>query len=158
MSDWVVTALIGLGNEPEEAENIATVFRAIRTRADPDALQVFLGVVAEMGNQAEAKIDAAEAEVTRLRAERERLAGDNAILKKALVKMDALEREVHDYRNLMDSLIGVYERDWMGAKASAPAVAMREYVRSTQLHIRKWQTAALATSGGAGAQAEQEMR
>ena len=56
---------------------------------------------------------------------------------------DALQREVHDYRNLMDTLIDLYQRDWMGAKTSAPASAMREYIRSTQTHIRKWQTEAL---------------
>jgi hypothetical protein len=68
MSDWVVTALVGLGNDPQEAEVISEVFRSIRSMREPDALQVFLGLIAEMGNQAEAKIATAQESADRMAA------------------------------------------------------------------------------------------
>jgi hypothetical protein len=64
---------------------------------------------------------------------------------------DSLQRELHDYRNLADKLIDVNSQYTTGHPLKPGLVVAREYVRSTQTHIRKWQMQKLADKRAATA-------
>lgn len=57
---WVVEALNGLGMEMGTAMDVAETFELIRTLPEPDALQVFLGVVVNTVAQAGANPEEAK--------------------------------------------------------------------------------------------------